>query len=213
MRRNVMSRVSSAEESLGWALRLERFFTLAFKSQRYAIVGSAFLAVVSVSLLGQIRSSVQKPDGEIAVFVGRNSLLRPTGYREWVFVGSSLGLGYGQTDSAKKYHNVYINPAAYREYTHTGKFPDGTVMVLEMLSAETESEGSYQKDIVGLEASVKDSNRFDGGWGFFDFTQAAGRLKADSEAMPEAAGCVSCHRGKAATDHVFTQFYPGLRKS
>ncbi len=212
VRRSVMSRLGAVEQSLGWAVRIERFFMAGFRRQHYAIAGFAFLTIVSVSLLGQIRHAQQT--GPV-VFAGNNVLLLPNDYRQWVFVGSSLGLGYGENPS-EMYHNVYINPAAYREYVRSGKFPDGTVMVLEMLSAETKQEpglhGSYQKDIMAVEASVKDSARFEGGWGFYDFTDASGKLKPQTDALPSTAGCISCHREKAATDHVFTQFYPVLRE-
>ena len=54
-----------------------------------------------------------------AVFEGENTLIRPEGYREWVFVGSSLGLGYADapegvaTREDDFFHNVYIDPAGY----------------------------------------------------------------------------------------------------
>src|SRR5262249_38641996 len=138
-----------------------------------------------------------------AVFVGKNALLCPAGYREWMCVGRSL------------YHNVYIDPAAYREYSRSGKFPEGTVMVLETSPGEAkhdpELQGFHEKDFMGVEVSVKDSSRFDGGWGFFNFTDAAGNLKAEAEVLPQSAGCLACHREKAEIDHVFTQFYPVLR--
>jgi len=116
------------------------------------------------------------------------------------------------------YHNVYIDPVAYRAYQRSGKFPEGTVMVLESLSPagtkfDLESQGTYEEDVIALQASVKDSSRFDGGWGFYDFTAAAGKLKPQAEPLPQTAGCLACHREKAATDHVFTQFYPVLRVS
>jgi hypothetical protein len=211
VRRNVMSQIDSAARSLGWAVRLERFFMLGLRSQRYAIACFAFLAIVSVSLLGQIRYAKTGA----AVFIADNTMLLPNGYREWVFVGSSFGLGYSPKSPADMYHNVYINPAAYREYVHSGKFPDGTVMVLEMLSAEkkddAELSGSYEKNFMGVEVSVKDSSRFAGGWGFYNFTDDNGNVKPQAEQVPETAACLSCHRDKAATDHVFTQFYPVLR--
>jgi hypothetical protein len=90
---------------------------------------------------------------------------------------------------------------------HSGKFPDGTVMVLEKSSAETKGDPHF----TGVEVSVKDSNRFDGGWGFYNFTDDNGKLKTQAEELPQTAGCLSCHRDKAATDHVFTQFYPALK--
>jgi hypothetical protein len=59
--------------------------------------------------------------------------------------------------------------------------------------------------------SVKDSSRFDGGWGFYDFTQPGGQPRPEAAVLPQSAGCLSCHRDEAETDHVFTQFYPALR--
>jgi len=89
-------------------------------------------------------------------------------------------------------------------------------MVLEVLSAQTkfdtELKGSHENDLIALQASVKDSSRF-GGWGFYDFTAGIGKLKPQAEPLQQTAGCLACHREKAATDHVFTQFYPVLRAS
>jgi cytochrome P460 len=215
MRCSVLSQLDAVQRSLGWALRLERYFMLGLRTRYYAVAGVAILAIVSASMLGQIQQTRPKTGRSPAVFVGQNTLVQPAGYREWVFVGSSLGLGYTENTSSPMYHNVYINPDAYREYVRSGAFPEGTVMVLEMLSAQAKQEpglqGSYQKEFTALEVSVKDSNRFDGGWGFYDFTEGTGKLKPEAEALPQTAGCLSCHREKAATDHVFTQFYPVLR--
>ena len=62
-----------------------------------------------------------------------------------------------------------------------------------------------------IEVSVKDSTRFEGGWGLYEFAAEAGKLKPQADALPQTVGCVGCHRDKAETDHVFTQFYPILR--
>src|SRR3954447_13052640 len=72
-------------------------------------------------------------------FAQDNQLLRPEGYREWIFAGSSLGMGYteGQPAKTANFHNVYIQPEAYRAYAATGKFPDKTMLVMEVLSAGT----------------------------------------------------------------------------
>src|SRR5262249_39767039 len=106
------------------------------------------------------------------------------------------------------------NPAAYREFSKTGRFPEGTMMVLELARSEIKNEpglqGSYQKEYVALEASVKDGRRFEEGWAYFNFTEPGGKLKAKAQPLAPAA-CWSCHHQKAATDHVFTQFYPVLR--
>ena len=215
VRRAVLSQIGNTEQTMGWAVKLERWLMLGFRRQRYAIAGFAVVAILSASLLGQIRHSRPDSGPAAAVFVGKNTLVRPAAYREWVFVGSSLGLGYTQGQGAEMYHNVYIDPAAYREYARSGIFPEGTVMALEMVSADVKKEpglqGSYEKDFIALEVSVKDSSRFEEGWAYFDFTKGMGTLKSEAEPIPQSAGCVSCHREKAATDHVFTQFYPVLK--
>ena len=188
MRQGVMSQIDEIQHTLGWTLRLERFLTVGLRKHRYVAAGFAVAAILSASLLGQIRYTHQDV---AAVFVGTNTLVRPAEYRDWVFVGNSLD------------RNVYIDPAAYREFTHSGQFPDGTVMVLEVKSAEEQKPG--------LQVSVKDPARFDGGWGFYEFTDSVGQQQANAEPLPQNAGCRACHRDKAAKDHVFTQFYPVLR--
>ncbi|HEX5273193.1 MAG TPA: tetratricopeptide repeat protein, partial [Gemmataceae bacterium] len=157
------------------------------------------------------------PARPAARFEGKDTLLRPEGYREWVFVGSSLGLRY---DEGKKqpeqleFKNVYIDPAAYRAYKETGAFPQGTVLVLETAAGEEKREpglrGTFQKEFTGLSAAVKDKERFADGWAYFSFSDGPGKTKAKAQPAKKAA-CYDCHREKGAKDNVFTQFYPVLR--
>jgi hypothetical protein len=170
-----------------------------------------------------LRGAQQNAQTDAPAFEGKTTLLRPANYREWVFVGSSRGLNYAANPPAQNsngadeiYHNVYIKPEAYREFARTGKFPEGTVLVMEVASADTKREpglqGSFEKEFVGLEVSVKDSKRFEGGWAYFNFSNGPGsNYKDKADPFPPSAGCVSCHKQNAATDNVFTQFYPVLR--
>ncbi len=150
----------------------------------------------------------------VAVFDDEDSMLRPEDYRNWLHVGTADGRnhpedpGLDRSRNAAVSRNVYIDPLAYREYTLTGKFPEGTVMVSELVSPETADLEDEAKAAV-LEASVKDSSRFEGGWGFFSFTDGVGNLTARAPVSPEEA-CWSCHNERAETDHVFTQSYPVL---
>ncbi len=191
-------------------------FMAKFKSIWVLVV----LTFFSSAALLQSEGPAVAHDNQGPQFQGKDTLLRPVGYREWVFVGSSFGLRYSPDPEAKQsgkpeiYHNVYINPPAYREFSRTGKFPDGTMMVLELASAEVKREpglqGSYQKQYVGLEASVRDSKHFEKGWAYFSFDGPDGKRKDTAQPFPPET-CWSCHHEKAATDHVFTQFYPVLR--
>ena len=156
------------------------------------------------------------PARPAAQFEEKDTLLRPEGYREWVFIGSSQGLRY---DDGKKgpqqleYKNVYIDPAAYRAYKETGAFPQGTVLVLETAAGAEKNEpglgGSFQKEFTGLSAAVKDKDRFPDGWAYFSFSDGSGKRK-DRARPAKTAACYDCHRQKGAEDNVFTQYYPVL---
>ena len=191
VRQNVLSKIHNQELKLGWRLRVERMLWVCFRKQGYAFASLAILVVISASLLAQIHRTEPAPHLTAAVFDG-DGLVRPEAYRDWVFLGS--------TRDAESLHNVYIEPAAYRQYAKTGVFPEGTVFVREKVPHGTDS--------IAVEASVKDSNRYPGGWAFFAFTD--GRGKALTKALPDG-NCRSCHEQNAADDHVFTQFYPALK--
>src|SRR4051794_20486421 len=58
---------------------------------------------------------------------GTNNLISPDNYREWIFVGSSLGLNYpapGQPAGPSQFESVFVNPSSYRSFLQTGKWPD-----------------------------------------------------------------------------------------
>ena len=50
-----------------------------------------------------------------------------------------------------------------------------------------------------LLASLKDSTKFEGGWGFFDFSGTGGAPPTKARALPESRGCRTCHRQSAKT--------------
>ena len=55
-------------------------------------------------------------------------------FTSWVCVGSPLtsdALNNGKA-AFPEFHNVYIEPSAYRIYRKTGVFPDGTIMFKEL---------------------------------------------------------------------------------
>ena len=149
-------------------------------------------------------------------FAGGNQLVRPEGYRQWVFVGSSLGMSYneGQAGDAPEFHNVYIQPEAYRQFAETGKFPDQTVLIMEVLSAggnaSINKRGHFEDRFIGIEAAIKDEKRFPEKWAYFDFIGASGQALARAKPFPKEA-CWQCHNQHGAADNVFVQFYPVLR--
>ncbi len=150
-----------------------------------------------------------------------NVLQLPANYREWIFVGSSLGLRYTATtkdsDESKSddetFGHVYINPFGYREFRRTGEFPVGTMFMLEVARkedrAEPELTGSFAGEIVAVEAAVKSGDRFEDPWTYFSFDGGDETPTPTARRFPNGT-CIKCHRDHAETDHVFTQFYPIL---
>jgi len=223
MRREVMAIINDRSDRGGWAIRMERTMALAFRRRSYALAVVTVLGIVSVSMLGQMLHSAPGTKPSSAVFEGRDTLLRPEGYRDWIAVGPASALHGARADQADvpptgaPASRVYINPSGYQEYAKTGKFPEGTMMVWESLSREPEAGGRphhrpHDASPVLL-ASVKDSARFDGGWGFFDFTGLDGDVRSKAPALVDSSGCRTCHQREAETDHVFTQVYPILRSA
>lgn len=217
MRREVMSIIQGRRGGSGWALRIERAIMLGFGLRSYAFAAVALVAIVSVSVLAQMRQTPPAMRPSAAVFERGNTLLRPEGYRDWIRVApSSMPHPSGIDPAASAKHTathwVYINPVGYREYEKTGRFPEGTLMIWESVSGGPDMAPHPHKES-GLLASVKDSTRFDGGWGFFNFTGVDGTVTTRAQALPESSGCGACHRQDAETDHVFTQFYPVLQSA
>lgn len=151
-------------------------------------------------------------------YTADGALIRPEGYREWIYVGTPLTPNDLNPPKAPlhEFHNVYIHPSDFDYWKEKGAFPDGTVIVAESVSvgakSATSGKGYFMGEFVGLEAAVKDSKRFrdePGYWAYFSFGQTHS-LSDSSEKLP-AASCNLCHRVSAAEDFVFTQYYPVLR--
>ena len=206
MRRTVMSIIEDRREGSGWTLRLERAIMLGVGRRSYAFGAVALVAMVGVSVLAQMRQITPTVSASAAVFEDGNTLVRPEGYRDWIPVDPATRA------LRTAAHRVYIDPVGYREYENTGRFPEGTLMIWESARGGPDTAPHPHKESTLL-ASVKDSTRFDGGWGFFDFTALDGAVTARAQAVPESSGCGTCHRQDAERDHVFTQFYPVLQSA
>ena len=146
------------------------------------------------------------------------ALVRPSDYREWVFVGASLGLSYSEElrrEGPGNFHHIYIQPEAYRQYRDEGTFPEKTMLVMENYSAGSKVNpnlhGHFEDERVGFEVALKDSEQFEDGWAYFMFSTASG-LRESAKAFPKAA-CYDCHAEHAEDDNVFVQFYPILREA
>ncbi len=148
-------------------------------------------------------------------FTAAGELMRPSDFREWMFVTSGLGMTYNQpTTGASRtpnFTNVYVNPSSYRAFMKTGQWPDKTMFILEVRASTSEGSinkgGHFQSNLVVVEASVKDEARFPGKWAYFDFGRD---MKPQVAALPRTERCYACHTDNGAVDNTFVQFYPTL---
>jgi hypothetical protein len=138
-------------------------------------------------------------------------LVRPEGYREWMYLSSGLGMNYSPTPgSHEMFTNVFVPQWAYRAFLVSGKWPDQTWFVLEERDQQTKGSinraGHFQTDLTGLGVEVKDEKRFPDKWGYFGF-----QGDEKTAAVNPKENCWVCHENNAAVEHTFVQFYPTLR--
>jgi hypothetical protein len=148
-------------------------------------------------------------------FSADNELARPDNYREWIYLSSGIGMSYSPAANSAgnpnpPFDNVFVSPSSYRSFLQTGTWPEKTMFVLELRGSATEGSinrgGRFQQQLMGIEVEVKDSTRFPGKWGFYEF----GRSAASAKPLDASASCYSCHAQNGAVDNTFVQFYPTL---
>ena len=198
-------------------------------SRRCGLVGGA-AAVCFTFAASPLQAQVQR--GDEPRYAPSGELLLPNGFETWVFVGSNLGLSYTPEAAAaasappprggrQQFHNVSINKAAYDYFLANDRFPEGTILVMQVFeAADKEPKGVLASGVfngrrVGLDVAVKNASRPDGKttpWAYYNFTDPSDRSKvlASAAAFPDEA-CANCHQRHASIDNVWVQFYPALR--
>jgi hypothetical protein len=125
-----------------------------------------------------------------------------------------MGYKEGGPEREPTFHNIYIQPEAFRYFKTNGTFPDKTILVMEVVSAGSNASinkrGRFGDRFLGVEAAVKDESRFPEKWAYFNFIGKEGKALPQARPFPKDA-CWSCHNQHGAADNVFVQFYPVLR--
>jgi hypothetical protein len=147
--------------------------------------------------------------GNQPAYTKDGKLVMPPNYREWFFLTSGLGMNYSTGVSAHPmFTNVFVPPEAYKEFMATGKWPDKTQWVLEMVQPATHGSinkgGHYQNTLMGWDVEVKDSSRPQQ-WTYYNI----GAKETAAEAISSTA-CLKCHTANGAVENTFVQFYPTL---
>lgn len=157
-----------------------------------------------------LASAAQEPQ-----YAGKAVLKLPANYRDWYFIGSNLGISYSPEPTKDQFFkNMYIPKAAAEAFRKNGKFPEKTMIVMEIYKPETKASpakhGQFEGAFVGVEVAVKDKTAVAEGWAYYNFIDKPGKLLSVAKAAGKAA-CWNCHNEHGAADNVFVQFYPRVR--
>ena len=177
---------------------------------------AVFLFIVMVGL-----SIPQAESKEHAQFDKEGNLIQPKDFawRKWIYIGTPLTPNSLNPPEAPfpEFHNVYMDPDSFEHYSKTGEFPEGTLLIKELVSVgatqAVSGKGFFEGDFIGLEAAYKSKKRYPdepGNWVYFSFSHKPPPYPASAKLQP-AASCNACHQAAAAEDWVFTQYYPVLR--
>ena len=144
----------------------------------------------------------------------------PSDYRTaYQFLGSwAVAADQGQV--AKQIHTVYASPGTIAAYRKSGSFADGSVLVKEVFAATpgamTTGTVSHAQTLMGWFVLMKDSknshpgNKLWGngwGWSWFDAANPSKTTSTDFK-----VDCLPCHEPARATDWIYVQGYPSLRR-
>ena len=138
------------------------------------------LGAVSTLVVAVLAVRGGEAEDPYSVYVDAAGNMRvPEDYREWAFLGSwhiAPQKGVNDTAGVAGFHNVYTQHDTIDAYRRTGEFPDGAVIVKELLGSRggrlTTGEVSWATGIEGWFVMIKDTQgRFPdnplwgGGWG------------------------------------------------
>jgi hypothetical protein len=151
----------------------------------------------------------------------KGNISLPKDFRSWRFLGTwGVATDEDNKVGSKGFHNVYTRPETVEAFRQTGKFPDGAVLVKELLKAKTDSmttgEISFATETDGWFIMIKDAkgrfkdNKLWGdGWGWALF-KAKNPTKTVTEDYKD--DCLSCHVPAKQDDWIYLRGYPGLKK-
>jgi hypothetical protein len=180
------------------------------KTKKALIIMVSLYTLITLSGIAQAEQAYSIQDGQ---------LQRPTGYREWIYVGTPVTPNEMNNGKAAfpEHHNVYIDPKSWKHWKSTGKFRDGTILVKELVSvgskAAVSGQGYFQGEFIGLEATIKSKAEFPnepGNWAYFSCSGEGHKTLTPTATAFASVSCNACHQAAAADDFVFTQYYPVL---
>lgn len=132
----------------------------------------------------------------------------PEGYRQWSHVKSMvIQEGHPLYAAFGGIHHLYANDAALEGY-RSGKFPNGAVIVFDLLEAHAAESAVVEGERKVLGVMHKDDRKYaaTGGWGFEGFVGDSKTERAVGDKAHSA--CFGCHVARQREDYVFSRYRP-----
>ncbi|WP_206362044.1 cytochrome P460 family protein [Sphingomonas montana] len=150
------------------------------------------------------------------IFNEQGQAALPKGYRNWVHAYTSweaitTTILDGTVTKTPELHSVYVEPNSYRVFMRTGKWPEGSLMVKEFSTTNTDPKDCsgppaftcklgastviFPRERTGIGVMLKDNARYPGepgGWAYFSFGHQAPPYQKVSPARGRAQ-CAQCH--------------------
>jgi hypothetical protein len=166
-------------------------------STRRLIVAASMVALVSLAAFA------------FAASTPRDAVPYPEGYRQWTHLKSMaiVSAEHPLFESFGGIHHVYVNRIGLEAARRGGTFADGSVLVFDLLAAESKdgavTEGA--RKFIGVMRKDAKRHAATGGWGF----EAFGGDSRDQRVVKDAAGqCFGCHQSQSGRDFVFSAYRP-----
>ena len=186
------------------------------------LISAGTLAITLITVLATpaLSKDVPPPGLEGIVDDRGNIRLPAVDFRaKWPVLGAFSIAGDTPEGGAAGLHVVYTQPGVIESYRKTGKFPDGAVLIKELLKTKTKQmttgRVSHATERAGWFVMVKDATgRFkdnklwgDGwGWAFFG---SKDRVKTPTKDYK--AECLGCHIPAKKNDWIYVEGYPALK--
>jgi hypothetical protein len=130
----------------------------------------------------------------------------PDDYRHWTHVKSMvIQRGHPLYDSLGGIHHIYANWRAFKAMKSGKSFPDGAVLVFDLLEAKQENNSLVEGPRKFIGVMQRDSKEFidTGGWSFEEFK---GDTKERVVGEPKSSH-FPCHEAQKQTGYVFSDYH------
>src|SRR6201984_281886 len=187
----------------------------------FALGISGVAAAIAIAALSPMQAiSISSASQTQAAAAAEGTLRVPPDYRTTYEALGSWAIAADQGRGSKELHFVLASPGSIEAYRKDGRFPDGTVLVKEVFETATKDMTtgtvSHAEKLKGWFVMVKDSaSRYPGnalwgdGWGWSWFDAAAPTKPTSTELR---LNCKSCHGPARATDWIYVDGYPALKR-